>query len=189
MTSTADVIVTSPRLCWLLTCGSRVTSARCHHLTCGSRVSVPLTCGARSTVNDDRSTVNQVGSRLGFGGPGRGWIWAGPARTHGKLWRYHIVAMGSHWASSTVRPTPCGSRWTHVHGPWTVGWSSVDRVHPLSLLAWLTCTKCRHVRPARGGLYFRPWRAPTDGGLTGVILWWHWRPINVGKSFPRPWRI
>ena len=97
---------------------------------------MPLTCGARSIVNVDRSMVNQVGSRLGFGGPGRGWIWARPTQTRGMLWRCHVVAMGPHWASFTAQPTLRGSRWTQVHGPWTVGWSSVDRVHPSSL--WLS---------------------------------------------------
>ena len=96
--------------------------------------------------------------------------------------------MGSHWASSTVRPALCGSRWTQVHGPWTVGRSTVDRVHPLSLLAWLTCTKSKRVRSARGGLCFHPRCAPASDMLASVILRWRWHPIKVGESFPRPWR-
>ena len=147
-----------------------------------------LTCGARSTVNIDRSTVNQVGPRLGFGGPGLGWIWARLARTHGKLWRCHVIAMGSHWASSTMWPTLCGPWWTQVHGPWTVGRPTVDRVHRLFLSAQLTCTECRRMRPAREGLYFCPRRAPTGDVLAGVTLRRRWHPIKVGESFPRPWQ-
>ena len=96
--------------------------------------------------------------------------------------------MGSHWASSTVRPALCGSRWTQVHGPWTVDRSMVDRVHPLFLLAWLTCTESRRVRSVRGGLCFHPRRAPAGDMLTGVILRRRWHPIKEGESFSRPWR-
>ena len=64
----------------------------------------------------------------------------------------------------------------------------MDRVHPLSLLAWLTCTESRRVRSARGGLCFHLRRAPAGDVLADVILRWRWHPIKVGESFPRPWR-
>ena len=153
---------------------------------------MPLTCGARSTVNVDRSTVNFDRStvntdqvRTGPIGPGYGLDlgWAQPT-----MW--HAVAQPRH---DLGPPLGCGL-WLVVHGgirsagPWTAGRSTVDRVHPLSLLAWLTCTESRRVRSARGGLCFRPRRAPTGDMVAGAILRRRWRSIKVGKNFPRPWR-
>ena len=77
---------------------------------------MPLTCGARSTVNIDRSTVNQVGSRLGFGGPGQGWIWAGLSPPRGLVSECHVAF----WVSGRARVH--SSRYmvdsgAMVHGP------------------------------------------------------------------------
>ena len=126
-----------------------MTSARRHLLTCGSRVSVPLTCGARSTVNIDRSTVNQVGPQLGFGGPGYGLdlgragsdMWqamALPHRSHGPPLGF--VHHSAHTAWLTVNSCSRSmDRWLVFGGP----------SPPFFLLAWFMCTGCRRVWPAR----------------------------------------
>ena len=83
---------------------------------------MPLTCGARSTVNVDQLSVNtdwvSNGLRWASG-------WAGLGRTRGKLWRCHVTAVGLYWASSTARGRGRGSRWTRWcwsmdlrQGPW-----------------------------------------------------------------------
>ena len=74
-----------------------------------------LTCGARSTVSVDQSTVHTGRVRTG---PRQGWIWVGLARARGVLWRCHVIAMGLYWA------VVYGSRFTVdlgvlVHAPQT----------------------------------------------------------------------
>ena len=57
---------------------------------------MPLTCGARSTVNVDRSMVNTGRVQTRPVGPGYGLGFGPPC---GMLWRCHVVAKGLHWAS------------------------------------------------------------------------------------------
>ena len=76
---------------------------------------MPLTCGARSTVNVDRSMVNTGRVQTGPVGPRYG-LGFGPPR--GMLWRCHVVVVGHHWAMvyglrSTVDQEAL------VHGPQT----------------------------------------------------------------------
>ena len=85
---------------------------------------VTLTCGPQSTVNVDRSTISSDWVSNGLWRARVGPVWAGPTRTRGMLWRCHVVAMGLHWASSTVRPALCGSWWI-----WRS--RSMDRRHSL----------------------------------------------------------
>ena len=104
--------MTSPRLCWLLTCGSRVTSA--------SDVWVQSVYATdrwvRSTVNGDRSTVNTGRVQTG---PGQGSGWAGLGRTDPDTW--HAVVQPRHVHGLLLG---CGLRFTVdlgvlVHGPQT----------------------------------------------------------------------
>ena len=129
--------MTSPRLCWLLTCGSRVTSSCRQHLTCGSRVSVPLTFWTRSTVNIDQSTVNTAGSQTGFGlGRSR------PGRA--KHVACYDAATSWPWASTGPWSMAHAPRWTDVPvygGPRLL---PVSRVHPSPLCLWFTCTGFMH---------------------------------------------
>ena len=79
---------------------------------------MPLTCGARSTVNVDRSTVDMGRVLNGLWWAQVGPVWAELGRTCGKLWRCHIVVVGHHWAMvyglrSTVDQEAL------VHGPQT----------------------------------------------------------------------
>ena len=138
------------------------------------------------SVNIDRSTVNTGRVQTRPVGPGYGLGFGPPC---GMLWRCHVVAKGLHWASSTVLPTPRGSWWTGVHGPWTVGWVFGGPSLSFFPLAWSMCTGCRCVRPVRGILCFLPRHAPAGGVLTGELLQRRWRPIEVGKSIARPWRV
>ena len=59
--------------------------------------------------------------------------WAGLGRTCGKLWRCHVMAVGS----TGLRPQLTGVSAAHGGpggaGPWTADRSTVDRVHPPSL--------------------------------------------------------
>ena len=54
---------------------------------------VPSLCVADmwGQVNVDRSMVNQVGSRLGFGGPGQAWIWAALSPPRGLVTECHVA--------------------------------------------------------------------------------------------------
>ena len=145
----ADVSMTSPRLRWLLTCGSCVMSAWRQHLTCGLRVSVPLTCGTRATVLVDQSTAN-MGQVLNW--PVQGWIWAGLGRADPDTW--HAVMLPRHGRGLLLG---CGP-WLAVYGgpsdagPWTADWSTKHRVHPSSPRRG-PCTPGARAGGRRGGVF------------------------------------
>jgi len=86
---------------------------------------VTQTCGARSTVNIDRSMVNTGRVSNGPWWARVGPVWAGLTQTRGKLWRCHVVAVGLHWAVVFGYGREHGSRWTKRRwsmdlgqGPW-----------------------------------------------------------------------
>ena len=105
---------------------------------------VSLTCGARSTVSIDQSTVNTGWVLAGPVVLRVGPVWAGPGQTRGRLWHSHVTAMGPYWA------VVYGGRKFTVHG--AKAGSMVDQVHLSSLSLWFTCTGCMGMWPARGGV-------------------------------------
>ena len=150
-----------------------------------------LTCGARSTVSVDQSTVNTGWVLAGPVVLRVGPVWAGPGQTRGRLWHSHVTAMGPYRASSTARLTPCGPRWTSAHGPWTY-----DRAHggpsPPSLLPYLAHVHRAYARVAgEGGVFpcFLPRRCSCRWRARGEPPRWLWCPIGEGKSFPGPRRL
>ena len=144
---------------------------------------MPLTCGARSTVNIDQSMVNTAGSQTGFG-LGR----SGPGRAR------HVACCDA----ATSRPWASTGPWSTTHGPW---WTDapvyggprllpVSRVHPSLLCLWFTCTGFMHGWPARGVFpCFSCGSAPASGELAGQPPWRCWCPIGEGKGFPRLRRL
>jgi hypothetical protein len=104
---------------------------------------VSLTCGARSTVNIDRSTVNSGRVQLGR----LGWIRVG-------LWlaTWQAVALPCRSRGPQLGCGPC----LVVHGgpgdasPWTADRTTVDQVHPLFSQARSTYTGCTRGWPTRG---------------------------------------
>ena len=165
----------------LLTGGFRVTSSRRQHLTCGSSGSVSLTCGARSTVNVDQSTVNT--GRVSTG-PGQGWIWAGLGPPRGMLWRCHVMALGLYWAMvhgsrSTVNAS-ADPRWTAspFGGP-RPPFSSLSVVHVHRVYEW--AVQGRNF-PSSLVVCSRRWRVSpvslTEGA--GARLTWVEAPPSLG---------
>ena len=111
-----------------------------------------LTCGDRSTVNVDQSTVNMGRVRLGRLGFGLGR--SGPGRAeHVAL---YDAATSRSWALIRLRPQH-GSRWTNAHGPWTYGRAHGEPSPPSLLLG------SAHVHRAHAGVSVR-------GGVSPIFL-------------------
>ena len=116
--------------------------------------------------------------------------WAGPTRTRGTLRRCHVTTMGLYWALSTACLTPCGSRWTSAHGPWTYG-----RAHggpsPPSLLPGSAHVHRAHARVVGEGVFpcFRSRRCSRRRRAPGEPPWQCWCPIGEGKGFPGSRRL
>jgi hypothetical protein len=99
-----------------------------------------LTCGSRSTVSVDQSTVNVDRVATGLG-----WAWArpdlgrtGPATCQAQVLPHHLFGF-----KYQARAGELGSRWTRRDGPWTswLGSSWTRSISPPSLL-WPSCTRC-----------------------------------------------
>ena len=126
---------------------------------------MPLTCGARSTVNVDRSTINMDRVQTGLVGPRYGLGFGPP---HGMLWRYHVTSLGLYWAPFLGCGRERGSQWTKRRwsmdlrqGAW---WTKST-----SLSSGMVYEHWVHAWVAREGNFpcFSHGRALADGELVG----------------------
>ena len=148
-----------------------------------------LTCGARSTVNIDWSMVNSDWVSNGLWRARVGPVQTGLARTRGMLWRCHVVAMGLHWASSTVRPALCGSWWIGVHGPWTTDTVCGGPCPRYCLLRLVHGGPSAGLRcPSHPLSSAFPWRLTRWRRAPGEPHQRRWCAIDVGESFAKPQR-
>jgi len=140
---------------------------------------VSLTCGARSTVIVDQSTINTAGSQTGFG-LGR----SGPGRAG------HVACCDA----ATSRPWASTGPWSMTHGPrWTDApvyggprLLLVNRVHPPLLYLWFTCTRFTCGWPARGcSPVFLPRWCSCRRRADCESSWRCWCPIGEGKRLPQ----
>ena len=151
---------------------------------------MPLTCGARSTVNVDQLTVNTDWVSNGLRRPSG---WAGLGRAGPDMWQ--AVALPRHGRGPLLGFIHSSRAWAWltvdqvvlVNGP-KVG-SPVDQVHRhLPRLgscapgARLRCSTC----PFSSVL---PRRASASDVLTSELPQRLKHPIEVGKSLPMPWRL
>ena len=145
-----------------------------------------MTCGARSMVNIDQSTVNMDWVSNGLW---RASGWARSGRTRGKLWRCHVTAMGLYWASSTALAhgawfmVDAGSRSMDLRqGPW---WTEST----LLLLGAVHVLRVHSRVAGEGGVpLFLPRRCSYQRRARCEPPWQCWCPIGEGKGFPGPRR-